>query len=172
MPIGDRVQNSWRRIVWCGLFVAGLMAVAPFAQAEDEPGFKSIFDGKTLENWDGNPKFWSVQDGLLTGQTTAENPTKGNTFIIWRGGQPGDFELRLEYKIVGGNSGVQYRSFEVPNEKWVVGGYQADIEDGTTYSGANYGERFRGMLAGRGDKTVIGDDHKSKVVGKVGDTNE
>lgn len=172
MPIGDRVQSSWRRIVWCGLFVAGLMAVAPLAQAEDEPGFKSIFDGKTLENWDGNPKFWSVQDGLLTGQTTAENPTKGNTFIIWRGGEPGDFELRLEYKIVGGNSGVQYRSFEVPNEKWVVGGYQADIEDGNTYSGANYGERFRGMLAGRGDKTVIGDDHKSKVVGKVGDTNE
>src|SRR3569623_1438528 len=111
MPIGDRLQSSWRRIVLCGLFVAGLMAVAPFAQAEDEPGFKSIFDGKTLENWDGNPKFWSVQDGLLTGQTTAENPTNGNTFIIWRGGEPGDFELRLEYKIEGGNSGVQYRSF-------------------------------------------------------------
>lgn len=80
--------------------------------------------------------------------------------------------MKLEYKIVGGNSGIQYRSFEVPNEKWVIGGYQADFEAGETYSGINYGERFRGILAGRGEKTVVGTDHKPKVVEKIGDTKE
>ena len=99
-------------------------------------------------------------------------PTKGNTFIVWRGGETADFELKLEYKIVGGNSGIQYRSFEVPNEKWVIGGYQADFEAGDTYSGINYGERFRGILALRGQETVIGEDHKPKLIKEIGDTKE
>jgi len=145
--------------------------VAPAARAEDD-GYASLFDGKTLDNWDGNPKFWSVQDEAITGQTTAENPTKGNTFIIWRGGDVGDFELKLEYRIINGNSGIQYRSFEVEGEKWVVGGYQGDFEAGDRYSGILYGERFRGILADRGDQTVIGDNHKPKVVGSVGDSKE
>jgi hypothetical protein len=140
------------------------------ATAED--GWKSLFDGKSLENWDGNPEFWSVRDGAITGQTTAEKPTKGNTFIIWRGGDVGDFELTLQYKIVGGNSGIQYRSFEVENNKWVVGGYQGDFEAGKTYSGILYGERFRGILANRGQKTVIGENGKPTVVGSVGESDE
>lgn len=152
------------------LLACSVLCFAGAAQAQD--GWVSIFDGKTLDNWDGNPDFWSVQDGTITGQTTAEKPTKGNTFIIWRGGDTEDFELKCEYKIIGGNSGIQYRSFEVPNEKWVVGGYQADFEAGDTYSGINYGERFRGILALRGQKTVIGDDHKPKLVEQFGDTNE
>ena len=137
-----------------------------------EEGWESIFDGKTLEKWDGNPDFWSVQDGAITGRTTKENPTKGNTFIIWRGGEVADFELTLQYKIVGGNSGIQYRSFEVENNKWVIGGYQGDFEAGKTYSGILYGERFRGILANRGQKTVIGENGKPTVVGSVGDSNE
>ena len=132
----------------------------------------TIFDGKTLDNWDGDPTFWRVEDETITGQTTSEKVTPGNTFIIWRGGETADFELKLDYKIIGGNSGIQYRSFEVPNSKWVIGGYQADFEAGDTYSGINYGERFRGILALRGEKTVIGDDHKPKVVEKFGDTKE
>ena len=149
---------------------------AACAVAADEEGFEPIFDGKSLEGWDGNPEFWSVKDGAITGQTTADKPTKGNTFIIWRKGEVGDFELKCQYKIVGGNSGIQYRSFEVPSEKWVVGGYQADFEAGDTYSGINYGERFRGILANRGQKTVVKRDGDGKVqvevVGTVGDTNE
>jgi len=158
----------WMRlaVAVCALFVA-----AP-AIAADAEGFESIFDGKTLDGWDGNPEFWSVKDGYLTGQTTAEKPTKGNTFIIWRKGETADFELKLEYKIIGGNSGIQYRSFEVPNEKWVIGGYQADFEAGQTFSGICYGERFRGILANRGQKTVIGDNHQPKVVGSVGVSEE
>ena len=71
-----------------------------------EEGFQSLFDGQTLEGWEGNPKFWSVQDGAITGQTTADNPTKGNTFLVWRGGEVKNFELRLKYRIEGGNSGT------------------------------------------------------------------
>ena len=152
-----------------------VLLVTPAARAEDkdgEAGYTPIFDGKSLEGWDGNPKFWSVKDGAITGQTTKENPTKGNTFIIWRQGKLDDFELKLEYRIFGGNSGIQYRSFEVPKQKWVVGGYQADFEAGDTYSGILYGERFRGILARRGEKTVIGENGKPKVVGSVGDTKE
>ncbi|MBI86165.1 MAG: dehydrogenase, partial [Planctomycetaceae bacterium] len=148
---------------------ASLLAATVFA---DDDGFVSIFDGKTLEDWDGNPGFWRVEEGAITGQTTPDNPTKGNTFIIWRGGEIGNFELKLQYRIVGGNSGIQYRSFEVENNKWVVGGYQGDFEAGERYSGILYGERFRGILADRGDKTVIGDDHKPKVVGSVGESKE
>ncbi len=138
-----------------------------------EARFKSIFDGKTLENWDGDPRFWSVKDGAITGTTTKDNATKGNTFIIWRGGTPADFELKLQYKIIGHNSGIQYRSFSAPGpDKWRVGGYQADLEAGDKFSGILYGERFRGILALRGEKTVIGKNHKPKVVGSVGDSDE
>jgi hypothetical protein len=162
------------RMGWIALVLAGLCALNQAARAQD--GFESLFDGQTLKNWDGNPDFWRVEDGCITGQTTADKPTKGNTFIIYRGGEVGDFELTLEYKIIGGNSGIQYRSFEVPNEKWVIGGYQGDFEAGDTYSGINYGERFRGILANRGQKTVVkkGDDGKVKVevVGSVGESPE
>jgi len=138
--------------------------------ADEEEGFKPIFDGKTLDGWDGNPKLWRVEDGAITGQTTAEDPLKINNFIIWRQGKLDDFELRLEYRIFGGNSGIQYRSFENPEKwgKWVVGGYQADFEAGDKYSGILYGERYRGILATRGQKTVIGNDHKPKLVEQFG----
>jgi type 1 glutamine amidotransferase len=137
----------------------------------DEEGFKPIFDGKSLDGWDGNPKFWSVKDGAITGQTTKDNPTDGNTFIIWKDGKVGDFELRLSYKIVGGNSGIQYRSKDFG--KWVVGGYQADFEAGKTYSGILYEERMsRGIMAQRGEKVTFGEDGKREVTGSVGKSDE
>ena len=142
------------------------------ADDKKEEGFESIFDGKSLKNWDGNPDFWRVEERTITGQTTKDKPTKGNTFIIWRGGELGDFELKLEYRMVGGNSGIQYRSFEVKDNKWVIGGYQADFEAGTTYSGINYGERTgRGILAGRGTHTSYDSDGK-KTEKRFGDSAE
>src|SRR5919201_593824 len=119
--------------------------------ADTEAGFRSLFNGKDLAGWDGNPKFWSVKDGAITGQTTAENPLKENTFLIWRNGTVDDFELRLSYRLVGGNSGVQYRSKDLGN--WVVAGYQADMEAGKKFTGILYEERGRGILAERGQKT-------------------
>jgi hypothetical protein len=147
------------------------LALSTLLPAAEEDGFKPIFDGKSLSGWDGDPKFWRVEDDAITGQTTKDNPTKSNTFIIWRDGATvDDFELALEYRIVGGNSGIQYRSFEP--EKWVLGGYQADIDAGGRFTGILYGERDRGILANRGDKVVIGADHKPKTAGKVGDSAE
>ena len=133
--------------------------------AKPEDGFKALFDGKTLKGWDGNPEFWSVQDGVITGNTTKEKPTKGNTFLIWRAGKTGDFELRLKYRIVGGNSGIQYRSEEV--DKWVMKGYQADFDASLKYAGILYEEKGRGILANRGKKVEIDNNGKIKETGST-----
>jgi hypothetical protein len=138
---------------------------------------KKLFDGKSLKGWDGNPKFWSVQEGVIVGQTTEKNPTKGNTFLIWKGGKMADFELTMEYKIEAGNSGIQYRSFIKPgnHDGWRISGYQADLEAGDKFSGICYGEGFRGILSMRGEKTVLTIDEKRKLkkdVTKFGDSAE
>ncbi len=134
----------------------------------------SLFDGKTLKGWDGKKQFWTVEDGAITGTTTKENPTKGNTFIIYRGkdgkAEFGDFELTMKYRIgKTGNSGIQYRSFETKPGSYVIGGYQADIDSGPTYSGINYGEKFRGILARRGQRTTIQENGKPKVDAQFAD---
>ena len=164
------------RVAIVAVLAAGLIGIVTpeLADAADD-GFESIFDGKTLKNWNGNPKFWSVKDGAITGQTTKGNPTQGNTFIIWKGADLGDFELKLQYKIVGGNSGIQYRSFKLPgkNDGWRIGGYQADFEAGNTYSGIVYGEAFRGILCNRGLKTELvraGGKFQVKTIKRLGDS--
>jgi hypothetical protein len=140
-----------------------------------EPGFTRLFNSKDLVGWEGNPKLWSVKDGAITGQTTAENPAKGNTFLIWTNGAVADFELRCSFRLVPGdakgfaNSGIQYRSKVVDPANWVVGGYQADMEAGPTYTGILYEERFRGILAERGEKVVWDKEGKKQVLGSVGD---
>jgi len=144
-----------------------LALAAPALAAGDSLDFQPLFDGKSLAHWDGNPEFWSVQDGLLTGQTTAEKPTGGNTFLTWTGGELDDFELKVDFKIEGGNSGIQFRSFPVPGAQWVVGGYQADFDAGRGWAGSIYGERYRGVLGKRGEKTVIGEDGKPVVTGAI-----
>jgi hypothetical protein len=156
-----------------GTCVLVLLISAVKCSAEDE-GFKPIFDGKTLQGWDGDPEFWRVEDGTITGQTTKEKPAKANTFLLWRGGKPGDFELKAEFRMPNAgfaNSGVQYRSWEGPG-KWQVSGYQADMDGENDYTGICYGENFRGMLAQRGQKVVIGKDHKPKIVEQFADPQE
>lgn len=138
------------------------------AQADD--GFEKIFDGKTLDGWKGNDAFWSVRDGAITGQTTAENPTKGNTFLIWQSGEVGDFELRLKFRIEGGNSGIQYRSADKGNH--VVHGYQADIDSTLNYMGILYEEGGRGILANRTQKVEVAADGSKKVTGKTAEEKE
>ncbi len=133
------------------------------AMADDNGGFKSLFDGQSLNGWEGNESFWSVKEGAITGQTTAENPTKGNTFIIWKDGEVGDFELRLKFRIVGGNSGIQYRSSDLGN--YVVGGYQADFDSAGAWTGTLYEEKGRGVLAKRGSTVVIGEDGQKQDAG-------
>lgn len=135
-------------------------ASSPLAADKAPPELK-LFNGRDLTGWDGNPKFWSVRDGAITGETTTNNPTDGNTFIIWRQGIVDNFELRFLFRLKDGNSGVQYRSKDLGN--WVMGGYQADIEAGKNYTGILYEERGRGILAQRGEKVVVAPDGQKKI---------
>ena len=139
-------------------------------------GEKQLFNGKDLDGWEGNTKLWSVQDGAITGKTSNEGEAKigHNTFLIWKGGTVGDFELRLSFRIDHGNSGIQYRSRHVPPRegdpnRWVVSGYQAEVENTPGKVGFLYHEKGRGYLCNVGEKVEIGADGKPKVVGSLGD---
>ena len=148
-----------------------VLLLAPAARAADQEGFESMFNGKDLSGWRGDKAIWSVQDGAITAKTSAENPLRNNTFLIWEGGQPGDFELRAKYRIVGGNSGIQYRSKVVDEAKFVVSGYQGDIDSTPRYTGILYEEKARGILAERGTKVTIGADGKKETTA-VGDKDD
>ena len=129
----------------------------------NDNGFVSIFDGETLENWEGDPTYWRVENGNLVGEVTPETILDRNTFIIWQGEQPDDFELKLEYRISEkGNSGINYRSELVDEVPFALRGYQADIDGQNRYTGQNYEERKRTTLAYRGDKVRI--ENKEKLV--------
>lgn len=136
-----------------------------------EDGFIAIFNGSDLSGWKGNADLWSVEDGSITGRTTAENPLTFNTFLIYDEGPVADFELRLDYKINDGNSGIQYRSQIIDADKFIVGGYQADIDATSKYTGINYEERGRGILAERGERVTIAADGTKTVEG-IGDREE
>lgn len=137
-----------------------ILLIPSFAFAQDS-GFKAIFDGKSLAGWDGNPDLWRVEDGAIVGETTPEKKLSSNSFLSWELGEVDDFILELDYKIDSGNSGIQVRSFRLPgDEKWRLGGYQADIDADNKFCGIIYGEQYRGILAKRGEKTEIGNDHK------------
>jgi hypothetical protein len=144
----------------------------PIIGPAEETGFHSIFDGKSMSGWDGDPLFWRVENGALVGQTTAEKQPKQNTFLIWRGGTPGDFELKCDFKLTGFNSGIQYRSVELPDIKWAMKGYQADMDGEQQYTGQIYEERGRGFLAERGQFTYIPEGKKPGLIGSLGDSGQ
>ncbi len=126
------------------------------ASVEEGDGFVQIFDGKTLEGWKGDPTYWRVENGNLVGEVTPTTLLKNNTFIVWQGGQPDDFELKLEFRIEeAGNSGINYRSDSLDTIPHALRGYQADIDGKIRYTGQNYEEKKRTTLAYRGEKVVI-----------------
>lgn len=121
-----------------------------------EKGFVSIFDGKTLKNWEGDPTYWRVENGNLVGEITPQTLLKTNSFIIWKGGEPSNFELKGEFNITEkGNSGINYRSEKLADIPYALKGYQADIDGANRYTGQNYEERGRTTLAYRGQITSI-----------------
>jgi hypothetical protein len=169
-------MNGWK-IGLAGLLLASVSAPGLLAQKQvpalAETGFQSIFDGKSLTGWDGDPDFWRAENGEIVGETKADHQPKQNTFLIWRGAKPGDFELKMQYKLTGGNSGLQYRSVELPDvAKWVLKGYQADIDMAQTYTGQLYEERGRTFLALRGQISYIPEGGKPGSIGSTGDSNE
>jgi len=153
------------------ILIVTLISIAfctPAIGAEVEEGFVSMFNGKDLTGWEGKPGEWTVENGALTSQSTKEKPCRKHHYLMWRGGKPADFELRLSYRIVGGNSGIQFRSRELPG--WDTRGYQADLEAGTQWSGALF-QHSRGGVAMRGEKVVI-DAEGKKTVTRLADTKE
>jgi hypothetical protein len=151
---------------------AALAQRGPMIPPEQESGYQSIFDGQSMKGWDGDPEFWRIENGELVGQTTTDKQPKQNTFLIWRGGSPADFELKLEFKLTGFNSGIQFRSIELPDIKWAMKGYQADMDGQQQYTGQIYEERGRGFLAMRGQFTHILENGKPALVGSLGDGNQ
>src|SRR5476651_1543931 len=144
-----------------------------------DKGFVPMFDGKTLNGWEGDPKYWRAENGEIIGEITPETIIKVNTFLIWKGGKPADFEITVSYRISSkGNSGVNYRSVRVDSLPYALKGYQADIDGKDKYnlgypkySGQNYEERGRQFLALRGQRTVI-ENGKPRVVDSLGTKEE
>lgn len=147
-------------ICWSLLFclISFQLAAAEPAPAE-KPGMKSLFNGKDLQGWDGDPRLWRVKDGVIHGETTTEHVAQGNTFLIWKEGKTKDFELRLSFRCnAENNSGIQYRSRHITDGKvsnnWVVRGYQHEIRNEVMFpnvSGFIYdegGKRGRVCLVG------------------------
>ncbi|MDP6117969.1 MAG: DUF1080 domain-containing protein [Planctomycetota bacterium] len=144
--------------------IAAALLTLPL-QAED--GFRSIFNGTDLTGWDGDPNHWSVVEGVIRGDSTKIRARR-NTFIIWRESKIKNFELKLKYRIHGGNnSGVQYRSRET--KKWVVSGYQAEVQNLLGKTGFLYHESGRGWLVDVGDFMEIASDTRKLIVGEVAD---
>ena len=138
---------------------------------DDHAGFDAIFDGVSLKGWDGDPTFWRAEHGAIVGESTPDRRLTQNTFIIWRGGEPGDFELKCEYRLTATNSGIQFRSVQLPADaeigKWVMKGYQADIDYQNQFTGQIYEERGRGFLAMRGQAVYVPDGGRPRVVGNL-----
>ena len=152
------------------MFMIGIAQSCTSQMKED--GFVKIFDGKTLNGWDADTSFWRVEGGVIVGQVFPGKPIKTNTFLIWKDGQPADFEFKAEYRISPeGNSGVQYRSEELKDIRYALKGYQADIDGADQYTGQNYEERGRGFLAMRGQKVVLKVNEKPVITGSVGNSD-
>jgi hypothetical protein len=168
-----------RLLTLSALVLLALPAVAAddacVAPAEPD-GMKCIFNGSDLTDWNGDPRLWSVKDGAIRGETTAENVANGNTFLIWTGGVTKDFELRLSFRCSAtNNSGIQYRSKHIQDDRvrnqWVVRGYQHEIRNELALpnvSGFIYDEGGRrGRICLAGEKAVWGEDGKKQVTGTL-----
>jgi hypothetical protein len=144
----------------------------------DEPGFRPIFDGRTLSGWEGDPKYWRVEEGTLVGEITPATIIKSNTFVIWRGGRPKDFELKLDYRITSaGNSGINYRSVSVPDPvtaRQQVRAARLSVRSRwrETYVGNNYEEKGRLFVGVRGQVTRIVGGRPPVVLSTIGDPGE
>jgi len=125
-----------------------------------EQGFKPMFDGLSLKQWKGGGGFWQVKDGILQAQSSQEKPCKKNSQLIWTGGQPGDFEMRAEFRLSpGSNSGIQLRC---QDQEFGDNGYQADMNGGGDYVGFLYHPKQH-LVGERGAKVVIAADGKKTV---------
>ena len=162
------MKNFFLPAAMAAVLLTSTSMAAPAKKSDS--GWKSLFDGKTLNGWKApDMSYFSVEDGAITGTTTREHQPPETQFIVWQGGTVGDFELTFKFRIFGikGNSGMQFRS-EV-RERGLVYGYQADIDHKGSYIGGIWDEFGpRKSLAARGEKNVI-DEKGKKEVTRVAD---
>ncbi|MFN5467323.1 MAG: DUF1080 domain-containing protein [Pirellulaceae bacterium] len=149
------------------------LAEDPMSPPVPPSDMQMLFDGKSLEGWDGDPRLWSVRDGVIHGETTPEAVAQGNTFLIWQGGPVKDFDLRLSFRCnATNNSGIQYRSRHITDgsvkNRWVVRGYQHEVRNEQklpNVAGFIYDEGgTRGRLCLVGERVVWRDGKKKEVV--------
>lgn len=149
--------------------IAATLAVACFAALTVRGGEQSLFNGKDLDGWDGKPGWWHVEDGALTCESTPGNPCKKCNYLIWKGGEPADFEITADFKLSEkANSGIQIRSERRPD--WDTFGYQADMTGNGGLVGFIYHHK-RGLIVARGERAVLAADGK-KSAEKIGDAAE
>jgi hypothetical protein len=151
-------------------FICAIVASILVTNSAPAKDAKELFNGKDLTGWEGDARVWSVENGAIVGHTK-DVPLKNNTFLIWKDGKVSDFKLTLEFKLEGGNSGIQYRSKVIDPKEWIVGGYQADMDGANQYTGILYEERDRGILAKRGERLTIDRDGMKETV-QFGDAAE
>lgn len=156
------------RIAAFALLLLGALACA--ARAADDDGFVPLFDGKTLEGWEGDAKVFRVEDGaIVAGSLKAR--VAHNEFLCTKK-EYGDFELRLKARLrgEGKNAGVQFRSRRIPDHFEMIG-YQCDVGvmNGRPIWGSLYDESRRRKFLADGDaeklaKALKGDDWNELVV--------
>ena len=147
--------------IWT-LAITGSLALfgSPITCGTADVGFQELFDGKDLSSWNGDRQIWSIEDGAITGRTTEQKQMKENSFLVWRGGAPANFELRASFRLVANNSknfansGIYYRS-RVDDSSKQVFGYQGDMDASLPeYLGALY-EDNRGTIAKCGQRVRV-----------------
>jgi len=166
------IQNTMNRLFAFAVVTASFGALSCSADKGD-PGAdaikgEAIFNGEDLSGWDGAADIWSVVNGVITGVTTDAEPLEYNQFLIFKGEEVEDFKLSAELRLTGNNnSGIQYRCKVNPDlGNFVVTGYQCDMHPAEWANGMLYDEKERGILAKRGQKVVLTDEGKAKVIGE------
>src|SRR5215211_3200013 len=142
-------------LISCVYIGTGCSSSRRIAKSSDN-GFVHLLNDASLKEWEYDSTYWRMENGVLVGEVTPQTILKRNSFIIWNGGQPGDFELKTEYRVSAlGNSGINYRSVKIDTLPFALKGYQADLDGRNRYSGQNYEERGRQFLARRGQRVVL-----------------
>lgn len=125
----------------------------------DKDGFVAIFNGKDLDGWAGIEGGWKVEDGAIVSESTPEKPCKASHYLYWTEKEPGDFHLKLKFRLLGegANSGIQFRSEKRPN--WDTYGYQADMDQSLEWTGTLF-HHSRAAVVKRGYDSVISPEGK------------
>lgn len=155
----------------------------------DHTGWSELFDGKSLNGWDGNPEVWRLESGNLVAEYSSAPGTRNReTFIIWKGGEPQNFELKLEIRLegAGADSGIQYRSYLTPPaatppanpaiapDRWSLSGYQFDFNFPNNFTGqvVDGGRGNRGIVSFRGQMVRTEQGKNPRLLATLGMTDE